>query len=242
MFYFLPFPILYFNPILVIAAVVPAIYLLVRVYQLDRLEKENKRMLLNMVKAGVFSSLIAWVLEKVLTNVIASQMSGNTIAYRIVLFFIVVGLSEEGAKYFELRRNSWRSPEFNCVYDGVLYAVFVSLGFALWENISYVLNYGMATAVVRAFTAIPGHACFGVYMGIFYSAAKVYTVAGDEARARMFHIAAVVVPMLIHGAYDYIATLQTQGANYLFFAFVAVLFIVSLRIIRNVSRNDAYIF
>ena len=54
MFYFLPFPILYFNPILVIAAVVPAIYLLVRVYQLDRLEKENKRMLLNMVKAGVF--------------------------------------------------------------------------------------------------------------------------------------------------------------------------------------------
>ena len=242
MFYFLPFPILFFNPILVIAAVVPAIYLLVRVYQLDRLEKENKRMLLNMVKAGVFSSLIAWVLEKVLTNVIASQMSGNTVAYRIVLFFIVVGLSEEGAKYFELRRNSWRSPEFNCVYDGVLYAVFVSLGFALWENISYVLNYGMATAVVRAFTAIPWHACFGVYMGIFYSAAKVYTVAGDEARARMFHIAAVVVPMLIHGAYDYIATLQTQGANYLFFAFVAVLFIVSLRIIRSVSRNDAYIF
>ena len=110
MFYFLPFPILYFNPILVIAAVVPAIYLLVRVYQLDRLEKENKRMLLNMVKAGVFSSLIAWVLEKVLTNVIASQMSGNTVAYRIVLFFIIVGLSEEGAKYFELRRNSWRSP------------------------------------------------------------------------------------------------------------------------------------
>ena len=101
MFYFLPFPILFLNPILVIAAVVPAIYLLVRVYQLDRLEKENKRMLLNMVKAGVFSSLIAWVLEKVLTNVIASQMSGNTVAYRIVLFFIIVGLSEEGAKYFE---------------------------------------------------------------------------------------------------------------------------------------------
>ena len=49
MFYFLPFPILFLNPILVIAAVVPAIYLLVRVYQLDRLEKENKRMLLNMV-------------------------------------------------------------------------------------------------------------------------------------------------------------------------------------------------
>ena len=50
---------------------------------------------------------------------------------------------------------------------GKVYAVFVSLGFALWENISYVLHFGFQTAIVRSLTAIPGHACFGVFMGAF---------------------------------------------------------------------------
>ena len=65
------------------------------------------------------------------------------------MYFVVVAISEEGFKYVLLKKRTWKSREFNCEFDGVVYAVFVSLGFALWENIFYVLSYGFATAVAR---------------------------------------------------------------------------------------------
>lgn len=94
----------------------------------------------------------------------------SSTAYNVLLYFVVVALSEEGFKYLLLKKRTWYSSEFNCQFDGVVYAVFVALGFALWENISYVLMYGLGTAAVRAVTAVPGHACFGVFMGRFPTA------------------------------------------------------------------------
>lgn len=159
--------------------------------------------------------------------------------YDILLYFGVVAFSEEGAKYFMLRRRSWQHPEFNCQYDGVVYAVFVSLGFALWENISYVLHYGFQTAVVRALTAIPGHACFGVFMGVFYGIAKKYEARGVPDTAMTFRMLAVLFPALLHGAYDYIASME--NGDWYFVIFIAVLFALSYFLVSRMSRRDQYI-
>ena len=146
---------------------------------------------------------------------------------------------EEGAKYFMLRRRTWSSPSFNCQYDGVVYAVFVSLGFALWENISYVMSYGFTTALIRALTAIPGHACFGVFMGVFYGIAKKHDNKGDRISSKTFSVLSVAVPALLHGAYDFIAT-SDRGTWY-FVAFVALLFVASYILVMNMSKRDKYI-
>ena len=108
----------------------------------------------------------------------------------------------------------------------MVYAVFVSLGFALWENISYVMNYGFSTALVRAVTAIPGHACFGVFMGVFYGAAKKYANAGSAGVSKVCRVLAVLFPALLHGAYDYIASMEQTDGNWYFIGFVAVMFLV----------------
>ena len=160
----------------------------------------------------------------------------------MILYFGIVALAEESSKYIFLKRNTWKNPEFNCQYDGVVYAVFVSLGFALWENISYVLNYGLTTAIARAVTAIPGHACFGVFMGVFYGIAKKYDYTGETGKSLFFRILTLIVPMLLHGAYDYIATLEQAQSGWYFFAFVAVLFIVSFILVKNTSKKDAPIY
>ena len=241
MFYYYVGLLLRYNFILIAAAVIPAAFLLVRVYQLDRLEKESPRLLWSLVKAGIFSSLIALVLEKVFISLLNSYVLRDSEWFRILLYFVIVGISEEGAKYFMLRRTSWNTPEFNCLYDGIVYAVFVSLGFALWENISYVLHYGFANAVIRAVTAIPGHASFGVFMGLFYSASKMFEIQGDTQRSNLYSFIAILIPVLIHGAYDYIATLQMDSANVYFIAFIAILFIVSIRLIKEFSQKDRYI-
>ncbi|MBO4407450.1 MAG: PrsW family intramembrane metalloprotease, partial [Clostridia bacterium] len=195
--------------ILVIAAVLPAAFLMFRVYRSDRLEKESPAMLWRLVKAGIFAALIALVLERASEWLLALFCREGSGVYDVILYLGVVACSEEGANYFLMKRSTWRSPEFDCQYDGVLYAVFVSLGFALWENVSYVMAYGFQTAILRALTAIPGHGCFGVFMGVFYAFARRSENAGAHQASKAFRILAVAIPVLLHGTYDYIASSGT---------------------------------
>ena len=241
MFYFLLQPIMTYNFILIAAAVIPAIFLMVKVYKSDRLEKESSALLWSLVKAGILSSLLALVEERIFSYFLDRALSPNTLAYNIILYFVIVACSEESSKYIFLRRKTWKNSEFNSRYDGVVYATFVSLGFALWENISYVLSYGFATAVVRAVTAIPGHACFGVFMGIFYGLAKSSQKKGKKSLSAFYRICSIVFPALLHGAYDYIASLETQQNGWYFAIFVAILFIVSFILVSKASKKDKYI-
>lgn len=240
MFYFLIAPILAYNWFLILAAVIPAVFLMVKVYRSDRLEPENPAFLRRLAIGGVLATLIAMVAERIGSAVLSSAVSVNSPLYNVILYFVIVGFAEEGGKYFFLKRWSWNSEEFNCQYDAVVYAVFVSLGFALWENISYVTHYGFATALVRAVTAIPGHTCFGVFMGTFYGLARGYAYLGDEAKSKSFRVLAVIVPAIIHGLYDYIASAQEATGALVFLVFVIILFAVSYRMVNRLSQNDRY--
>ena len=161
--------------------------------------------------------------------------------YNIIMYFGIVAFSEEGAKYLLLKRRTWYSPEFNCQFDGVVYGVSVSLGFALWENLGYTAMYGMSTALLRAVTAVPGHACFGVFMGVWYGMAKRWQESGVEGRSRLCRVLALVIPALIHGCYDFIATYDSRGLSWIFVGFISVLFAVSMLLVRKMSAGDRYI-
>jgi len=241
MFYFMLTPILRFNWILIIAAVVPAVFLMVKVYRSDRIEKESENVLRSLVIAGILSTMLALVEERIGETILSLFAEEGTKLYNAILYFVIVGLAEESSKYILMKRKTWNSEEFNCQYDGAVYAVFVSLGFALWENINYVLSYGFGTAIVRAVTAIPGHACFGVFMGVFYGMAKKQYNCGRDALSKFLRILAVFVPTVIHGAYDYIASMEEVNSGWYFVIFVVVLFGISFFAISKSSKNDRYI-
>lgn len=120
----------YVNPILIAAAVIPAIVLLRFVYKEDRLDKESPGLLLSLVLFGIIATFAALVSEQIGEAVLALIVPENTTAYNAILYFVVVALSEEGFKYLLLKKRTWWSSEFNCQFDGIVYAVFVSLGFA----------------------------------------------------------------------------------------------------------------
>ncbi|MBR6349280.1 MAG: PrsW family intramembrane metalloprotease [Lachnospiraceae bacterium] len=237
MFYFLPLMMSY-NVILILAAIIPAVILLIVVYKSDRLEKESPKMLLKLLLFGVIAALIALVSEKIFSLPLVLFENSPTL-YNIILYFIVVAGSEECAKYLMLYLGSWRSKDFDCQYDGVVYSVFVSLGFAIWENISYVLHYGFTTALVRAVTAIPGHACFGIFMGIFYGIARKNAALGNKGGKRTCQILAIILPALLHGTYDFIAS--SNASDWFFIIFIAAMFIASFILVRKNSRKDNYI-
>ena len=229
------------DPILIAAAVIPAIFLLIQVNRADKLDKEPWGLLLGLVVRGIIATSLAVFTEELGEALLEGLWPEDSVVYRVIMYFIVVGLSEEGFKYLVLKRRTWRSPAFNCQFDGVVYAVSVSLGFALWENIGYVAMYGLGTALVRAMTAVPGHACFGVFMGAFYGMARRYENYGFSRASKNCRRLAVLVPTVLHGIYDFIATSETTSAQWGFLAFVAVLFLITSRMVRKLSDRDAYI-
>ena len=231
----------YTNPILIAAAVILAVFLLVHVYRADKLEKEPAPLLISLVLYGIAATFIALVLERAGSFLLGLWFEEGSVTYNAIMYFGIVAFSEEGAKYILLRRRTWRSDAFNCQFDGVVYAVFVSLGFALWENLGYVAMYGLSTALVRAVTAVPGHACFGVFMGVYYGRAKRYDNDGDLVNAKRCRTMAVLMPALLHGAYDFIATMEDPNCEWMFLVFVLALFAVSLKLVRVGSRSDRYI-
>lgn len=239
MFYFVVPTISSYNAILVLAAVLPAVFLMVKVYRSDRLEAESSGMLWRLVIAGILSSLLALLEERILVSLLDITVTQSYDLYMFLLYFVIVAYAEETSKYLLLKRATWRSPEFNCQYDGLVYAVFVSLGFALWENISYVMSYGFQTAILRALTAIPGHACFGVFMGVFYGIAKKYENCGLDRISKLFRVLSVVISALLHGAYDYIASTGSGSGG--FIVFILLLFAVSFILVSRMAKRDQYI-
>ena len=242
MLYFLMQPIMMYNGILMAAAAIPAIFLMIRVYRSDKLEKESPGLILKLILAGFLAVILAIIEESVLSFILGLFVSEESPLYNIIMFFVIVAFSEETSKYIFMRIFTWKNPEFNCQYDGVVYAVITSLSFALWENISYVFMFGFGVAVIRAITAIPGHACFGVFMGVFYGIAKRCDNRRSVSGSSFFRYLAIVVPALLHGAYDYIATMEEQNGDWTFVVFVAIMFIISFILIGRQAKKDRPIY
>ena len=157
-------------------AIFPAIFFMIYIYRNDDKEKEPPLLLLKCVIGGLLSVPVAIILEMIAEAVVIYLLENVVSATRVnygVLTAIFVGLIEEGAKFFFLYIFTWKDKEFNYRFDGIVYAVFVSLGFAALENVFYVFNYGTGVALQRALLTIPGHMSFAVYMGLYYGHAKV---------------------------------------------------------------------
>ena len=74
----------------------------------------------------------------------------------------------------------------------------VGMGFATFENVLYVFQYGLPTGVLRMFTAVPAHGTFAVLMGYFLGKAKF-----SHRNVWVHSILALLVATFFHGAYDY---------------------------------------
>ncbi len=220
-------------------AAIPPLFLLYQVYKMDKVEKEPVRLIAALLAAGGVTTMIAAALEAALS--VLYTWTPNTYISGFIQYFIVVAIVEEGVKYLALRKFTWNHPAFNYTFDGVVYAVAVSLGFALVENIMYVGMYGVATAVVRAFTAIVLHGICGIFLGIYYGAAKKYEAAGETRAASDLIKKGFIIAVLTHGMYDFCASRGTEIWTAIFFVFLIFLYVVAYRKIKQFQTIDTSI-
>ena len=224
--------------VLLFAALLPAAVLLVKVYRMDQAEKEPPRLLWKLVLFGALSGIAAGAAEVVLGRVLSGFLPSYTLLYQVLENFLVVALVEELCKFAPVRLFAWRHPAFNYRFDAVVYAMFSALGFAALENVLYVMDGGLVTAVSRALLSVPGHAFFALYMGIYLGDAKLAEVRGDAYMRGHFMRLAIVVPVLLHGFWDFSLSVGGGLMTALFYLFVLAFFVDAYRKLRFAAGSD----
>ncbi|WP_077299645.1 glutamic-type intramembrane protease PrsW [Virgibacillus pantothenticus] len=137
--------------------------------------------------------------------------------------FLLVGLLEEFFKWFIFMYAIYHHSEFDAHYDGIVYAVAISLGFATLENILYLFTNGINYAFIRAFFPVSSHALFGVIMGYYFGKAKIFSA---HKRRNIFF--AFLIPYLLHGTYHYILTVVSSNWIIALVPFMIGLWLVAL--------------
>lgn len=133
---------------------------------------------------------------------LADLASNPWIASAILAFPVVAGI-EELSKFSVLYLFCRRWNDFDEPMDGLVYGVAASLGFAAIENWSYVYASGLETALWRAVSAVPFHGMAGAIMGYYFGLAHFI-----PNRRPTYFTLALLIPILLHGAYDYPLILQ----------------------------------
>lgn len=195
--------------ITLISALLPVLLLLWFIYKKDKYQPEPLGKLVLTFFVGCLSVLPASLLEMFLSVFTPDQpiMGG------IFNGYIVAAFSEELCKLALLMWVIWRSPHFDEYFDGIVYAAFLSLGFACVENVMYVVSSEdpLVVATFRGILAVPAHFLFAVIMGYHLSLAKFDL---PRRRTHLFH--ALLYPILLHGTYDallMVPSALTDGDN-----------------------------
>lgn len=207
-----------------ISAIVPVAILLIFIYRKDKYQREPLGKLILTFFVGCLSVIPAGLQETLLMP-FAPPAENMPVLNGIFDGYVVAGFSEELWKLVLLMWVIWRSPHFDEYFDGIVYAAYLSLGFACVENIGYVMQGDdqMATALMRGLLAVPAHFLFAVIMGYYLSLAKF-----DPSRRRRHLLCALFYPVLLHGTYDALLMISSNisGGGESFNIVCGVLFIV----------------
>ena len=182
---------------LLLSALAPVAIVIFYIYMKDKYEKEPKRLMIYCFLLGGVVSIFITTILYMFFDFFVPLTNKYSVMQQFVRAFFIVGLSEEFSKYVIVRYYAQPKRAFNEPYDGIVYAVMVSMGFAAVENIFYVMEGGMSVAVLRAFTAVPAHATFGILMGYYMGKAKF-----SNNRVK-YNLLGLLLAILFHGAYDF---------------------------------------
>lgn len=184
------------NALLLLAfAVAPGVCIAIYIYLKDKHEREPLGLLVKSFFYGMLSVLVTLIISVPLSALI--PINETDLTEQAIHAFIIVALVEEFSKFIFVRGVLYRNANFNEPFDGIVYSVMVSMGFATLENVMYVVDGGWGVALLRMFTAVPAHASFAILMGYYLGHAKFVH------KKSHYGWYALGMATLFHGAYDY---------------------------------------
>lgn len=225
---------------LLFLSILPSIALGVMIYKKDIVEKESTGLLFKLFLGGAIGSVILTLLLSTVLEPIIPDLedSNNNFIYLAINTFFKVALVEEFSKWIFLKKITWKNKEFNYIYDAIVYAVFVALGFATIENIIYVLGSegGISIAILRAILSVPGHAFDGVFMGYYYGLAKQAKINDNIKLFKRNMIFSLLIPVVFHFIFDYLLLSENSILLILYLVFIILLYINAFKRINKLSN------
>ena len=220
-----------------IVSIVP-IALLGYVWSLDRLEHEpiglGAAVFLVSALLGTFAAAL---LEEIGGVLLDSTILGSVpYVSDFIYFFCIVALVEEFCKRFPVMRIIWNHREFNYRFDVIVYCVASAIGFAVAENLMYVGMYGGDIVIGRL---IPVHTICGVFMGYYLGCAKMCERGGNRQARGRYLTKSLLIPVLIHGSWDFCVSVDVAGLELLAMAGILVLTVFAFIRLKTYARFDA---
>ena len=157
--------------------------------------------------------------------------TGSDYSKSLTASFLGPAWAEELLKFSILYLIILKRDEFNEPMDGLVYGVVVSLGFATYENYTYVyewastiakkenldfLEFSYLVAKGRSYSAIPMHGLNGAVMGYYFG---LYAFSGNKN----YLVLSLILPYLFHGFYNFLG-----WPNMMIVIIILVIFSLSL--------------
>lgn len=180
-------------------ALLGALPALIAMFILDRADAarpEPRSALRRVAAAGALSTIPAALIELGLMKL--GPKTG--LAFAFWMAFVVAALVEESCKGLCVRWFVWNRPEFDERTDGIVYGARAGLGFAMIENVGYLLMPKSGAAflgmlVVRSILTVPMHAFTGALLG-HYAAWRRFEGKGPGVWGGL------ALAMAMHGVFD----------------------------------------
>ena len=188
--------------------VVPPLLILLFFTSTDKF-KEPKTTILTVFFLGFLICLPAGILNELSHNFF---FDGTDYSKSLTGSFLGPAWAEELLKFSILYLFILKRDEFNEPMDGLVYGVVVSLGFATYENYTYVyewastiakeenfdfIEFSYIVAKGRSYSAIPMHGLNGAVMGYYFGC---YAFSGNKRYLAL----SLILPYLFHGFYNFL--------------------------------------
>lgn len=223
-----------FSPIIILdifLALIPGLFWLWWFLRKDRAKPEPKGELALVFILGMLATIPALGLELIAETFFPFSSSTEFFTLAIGSLLIVAPI-EEFMKFAAVRWSAFRSRHFDEGIDGVIYMITGALGFATAENILIVIQEGADVLPLRLISATLLHALASGLVGYYLGLAKFY----PQYRTRLM-IEGLVVGIIMHGLYNFIALSQTPLTLFLLVLLMVVLYILLSGSIREVKRR-----
>ena len=188
--------------------VIPPLLILLFFMLTDRF-KEPKTTIITVFFLGFLICLPAGILNQLSHDFF---FTGTDYSENLTGSFLGPAWAEELLKFSILYLIILKRDEFNEPMDGLVYGVVVSLGFATYENYTYVyewastvakeenfdfLEFSYLVAKGRSYSAIPMHGLNGAVMGYYFG---LYAFSGNKN----YLVLSLILPYLFHGFYNFL--------------------------------------
>ncbi len=260
----------HFSMELAIFAVIPALALCGYVVYMDRIEREPAGLLAILFGAGALSYIPVHFIQKALValfdGVFADKMSfsaegvlsfnsyGTEITHLALCSFIGFSLVRICISWLLLFFVTRKNKHFNYLFDGIVYSIFISLGFTVVENIHFFMQNDIEMLLPKLFTSIPCNLFIGILMGYYHTMwhmrfvangieedmLKAGVVKEDKVRSSaIWLICSFIVPFLVNGIYCMAGAVKNDVVTLIFYYSVFFVFGISFLAVNKMALRDA---